>query len=104
MGCKRLLVRIGKEMFDELKPTGVKLIREITQIVATTGWANEEKRDRGYDLARGVLKSAGIEAHESTIRGFQEIIVRGMTTLGDDINQIGVLVEAEDHELTAIEI
>lgn len=106
MGCKKVMIKLGKAVLHELTPPGLKLLKTITGIVATTDWSNEQKRERAVEMASGALKDAGIEARESVIRSTQETLVAGMKIVGDELAVVGELeiVEAESGSLVTVEV
>ncbi len=102
MGCKKVMVKIGKSILQELTPPGLKLLTTIVQIVSTTDWSNGEKRNMSLELGKAALKAAGIEAKENAIRATNELILRGLKKLGaGEMEVVGELtVEEADAEET----
>ena len=93
--CKRRTVKIVKAIAKELAPPGVRLIGSIVEIVATTEWTNEEKRERAVEMAKGALKNAGNEAREVAIRAAVEASVVALKDGQEALAELGQ-VDAED--------
>ena len=105
MGCKRVMVKIGKGILKELTPPGLKLLVNIVKIVSTTNWTEESMRERAVDLGKGALKDAGIEAKENTIRATNELMLRGLKSLGaGEMEVVGVLTVEEAEGVEMVEV
>ncbi len=89
MGCKKVSIRIAKEIATAVSPTGIKFIASIVQIVAQTDWSNSEKRETSVDLAMAEARQAGREVRENAIRAAVEAAVVGLKNLGAEIEQLG---------------
>jgi hypothetical protein len=101
--CKKRTIKIAKTIARALTPAGVRLIGDIVGIVASTDWANSEKRKNAVDMASGALKVRGIEARESIIRAAVEASVVALKDGAEALAELGAADEDDVVEIEAEE-
>ena len=100
--CARRTKKFVKKVAKVLTPVGIRLIGNIVGIVGTTKWSNDEKRDVAFDLAKGSLVAAGIEAKEAAIRVAIEASADALKDGQAALEELGADMEPEDEaELNA---
>lgn len=100
--CGRRVKKIVKGIARELTPVGVGLIGQIVEIVATTEWTNEEKRERAVEMSKGALESALIDAKESAIRGTVELCVSTLKDGEEALRELGQADADDEAEIEAL--
>jgi len=105
MGCKRVMITLGKGLLQEITPPGLKLLTTIVELISTTDWSEEDKRERAVEMAKGALKDAGIEARENAIRATNEMMLRGLKELGTlEMEIVGTLTIEEADAVEIVEV
>jgi len=99
--CGRRTKKIAKVVGRALSPVGVKLLADVTGLVASTDWTNDQKREASFELGRAALKQAGIEAKESFIRLGIETAVIALKDGQDALADLGQADDADVAEFDA---
>ena len=89
--CAKRTKSIIKHAARALTPIGIGLIGDIVGIVATTDWANDEKRENAVAMARGAFKARGIEARGNAIRLGVEAAVAALTQGQEALAELGTM-------------
>lgn len=101
--CAKRTKKIVKGIAKTLTPVGVALIGDVVDIVATTDWTNDQKRERAVELAKGALDSRHIEAKEVMIRAAVEGSVVALKEGREALKELGQPDEEDENEIATEE-
>lgn len=97
--CAKRTKKIIKAFARELTPIGVRLIGDAVGLASTTDWSNDEKRENAVAMARGAIKSRGLEAKETAIRAAVEMSVAALKQGQEALSELGKPDEEDAAEI-----